>query len=198
LHAQPFDTPLPWSIGNGIVWDSHIEFPKLLTSTDSTYDHANKPVEFRGDFVLVKQHELVASRPLASESEWLRMFSTWEAGVLLLYPHRCDELHGYQQMVTELFCAVPRKPQVAIDFDDKTRFKYSRSPFRQPGSFCHASSPPPNPMKQSVVPCENWNLRCCEIDPCEHGRLHGCCTECGDSHCARDQEDCYWCLLAQR
>ncbi|KAJ7775620.1 hypothetical protein DFH07DRAFT_952014 [Mycena maculata] len=60
LCAQPLDMPLPWSIWNGIIRDSHIEFSKLLTSTNSTYDHADKPIEFRGDFVLVKQHELVA------------------------------------------------------------------------------------------------------------------------------------------
>ncbi|KAJ6524396.1 hypothetical protein DFH09DRAFT_859902, partial [Mycena vulgaris] len=225
LRLQPLSTPLPWSIWDAIVRDGHVSFPKLLASTEHAYDHADNHVEFAGGFVLVKNHELVASQPITSESDWARMFSAWEAGVLLLYPHRRRELLSYRQIVIELFRTA--HPLIAIDFDDQARFKYSRSPFRlddrellQPTILAcmmslaapssphssplartaeHPTSLSPNPtLNRSAVPCENWNLGRCENNPCVHGRLHGRCTECGASHRALEHEDCHWGLLAQR
>ncbi|KAJ7223066.1 hypothetical protein GGX14DRAFT_657013, partial [Mycena pura] len=205
LRQQPLVTPLPWTVWKDIVWDRHIEFPQIMASLGSMQSHADKPVDFAGEYVLVKKHEFEARVPLTSETDWARVYSAWSAGVLLLYPHRQQELIAYRRIVTDLFRAA--RPGIAIEFDDKIRSKYAQSPFRmddrallQPTMLelmFRPSSPTP-PLKRSAVLCENWNLGWCESDPCPHGWLHGQCFNCRSPHCACDHEECHQGLLSQR
>ena len=64
------------------------------------------------------------------EADWIRVFSTWVVGVVLLYPHRDSELQNHGKVVMELFHAIPSQPDIAICFDMDVRDHYARQPFR--------------------------------------------------------------------
>ena len=43
-------------------------------------------------FSLVKKYHATAKKPVENESDWIRVFSAQESGVILLYPHCTSEL----------------------------------------------------------------------------------------------------------
>ncbi|KAJ6548259.1 hypothetical protein B0H10DRAFT_1851416, partial [Mycena sp. CBHHK59/15] len=127
----------------------------------------------------------------------------------LSYPHRAVELSGYLRVVTDLFRAVPHDPMVASRFDAEARDKYAKSPYHMDNRNKHnltllAQMLRPAPggqkagsSKRAGTVCENWNLGFCH-DPCEYCRMHGTCSECGDSHRAKDNDKCLAALQARR
>lgn len=220
VQLQPLTDPIPRSIWRKIIQDQYVDFEKLFASMDAHYNHDDEPKELPGGYALVKKDQLSARRVVHSEADWIRIFSAWESGVIMVYPHRVSELQVYRRAVMDLFRAAPSTPQVAIRFDVDVRDRYSKSFFRlddrgqlniplmaqmfRPNSSSATStkrSAPsgstPAPSKRVTIPCENWNLGNCE-EPCENRRKHGICSECGGQHKEREQEKCYTLLQARR
>jgi len=203
--------PLPRSIWKKIVQDDFVDFEKLYASMERGYDHKDEPKAFTEDFAIVKKDQATAKRPLHTEAEWIRIFSAWEAGVGLLFPHRIAELQAYRQVVMELFRAAPGRAELAIHFDAEVRDRYAKKPFHMDDRsqlnipllaqmFRSASSPSSKGVKRSStssssskkradVPCRNWSLGRCD-DPCANRRKHGVCCICGEQHRAKDNEQC--------
>jgi len=96
---------------------------------DPGYDLNDKPKDFGGRYTLIKKDHLVAKRPIHTESDWICVFTAWESGVTILYPHRKTELLGYHCHVDNIFCAAPQDPTAAIDFDVEARQHYEKGPF---------------------------------------------------------------------
>ena len=128
-QLAPLAEPLPRSIWRKILQDQFVDFEKLFASMDRGYDHNDEPKDFAADFALVKKEQAFTKHPLWTESDWIRVFSAWEHGVVVLYPHHADELQNYQCMVMDLFCAAPSNPLVAIQFDVKAQDLYAKKPF---------------------------------------------------------------------
>ncbi|KAF8805747.1 hypothetical protein BYT27DRAFT_7103856 [Phlegmacium glaucopus] len=208
MQSQHLPDPIPRSIWRKIIQDEFVDFERLYGSTDRNYSHQDDQKEFAGGFVLTKKEQMSAKKAIRSEAEWSRMFTAWEAGVLLLYPHRQSELQKYRLMVIDLFRATPHTISVPIHFDIEARDRYARSPFHlddrdmlqipllvqlfrgSNSSFKRdLDSPPSNPAKRSTIPCQNWNLGFCD-DPCLNRRKHGICCECGGQHRAKEFEGC--------
>jgi hypothetical protein len=160
MQQQFLDAPLPRSIWRKIIQDQFVPFDKLLGAMDRGYDYQVDSRDFYGGFALVRKDKLVARKPVTTEADWIRVFGAWEAGVLLIYPHRAVELQGYKRLVREMFRATPTEPLTAIRFDSEVRGRYLRNPFHLDdrlrvntvflGSdflyfFEVAGSPPPNP-----------------------------------------------------
>ncbi|KAJ6559127.1 hypothetical protein DFH09DRAFT_922034, partial [Mycena vulgaris] len=129
MQLQELVDPLPRSIWRSIIQDHYVDFEKVFAALSSGYDHQDDPKEFAGGFSLVKKDQTSAKRAIKSESDWIRVFAAWRAGVCLLYPHRAGELSGYLKVVTDLFRAAPTDPAIAIRFDVEARERYAKSPF---------------------------------------------------------------------
>ena len=215
LQSQQLQEPIPRSIWRKIVRDEFVDFERLYGSTDRNYSHKDDYKEFAGGFVLAKKEQLYSRKFIRNEAEWARMFSTWESGVLLLYPHRHEELRNYRRLVIDLFRATPHNTSVAINFDAEARDRYSRSPYHlddremlhapllvqlfssSSTSNKHDSDSSPSPPKQASVPCQNWSMGLCD-DPCSNRRKHGVCSECGESHRAKEVDRCFISLRDKR
>ncbi|KZP33827.1 hypothetical protein FIBSPDRAFT_810364 [Athelia psychrophila] len=216
MQRQRLADPLPRSIWKQIVQDNYVNFWKLFAAMEPGYDVNDDPKDFHGGYALVKKDQANAKKPVASEADWIRVYSAWEAGVLLAYPHRRAELQGYRRIVMELFRAVERNPAVAIDFDIDVRQRYSKEPYRMDSrehlqiplfsqmfnssnKRASSSQQPTSPTgaKRVDAPCINWNYGACE-DPCNGRRKHGICTQCGGEHRARDVIACFTELQAFR
>ncbi|KAJ7150094.1 hypothetical protein C8R43DRAFT_838613, partial [Mycena crocata] len=130
MQSQKLLDPIPRAIWRDIILDRYVNFEKLFASLGAEYDHQEEYKDFLGGYALVKKDHLVAKRRIETEAEWLRVFACWEAGVVLIYPHRAAELRSYQLIVTELFRVAPTRPLVAIRFDHGIRERYSKSPFK--------------------------------------------------------------------
>ena len=204
--------PLPRSIWKKIAQDDFVDFEKLYASMERGYDHKDEPKAFAEDFAIVKKDQATARRPLNTEAEWIRIFSAWEAGVVLLFPHRIGELQAYRQVVMELFRAAPGRPQLGIHFDVEVRDHYTKKPFHMDDRsqlnipllaqmFRSSSSSPSKGIKRpssssapstkrADVPCRNWSWGKCN-DPCANRRKHGVCCICGEQHRAKDNEPCF-------
>jgi hypothetical protein len=204
--------PLSRSIWKKIVQDDFVDFEKLYASMERGYDHKDDPKPFTEDFAIVKKDQATAKRTLHTEAEWIRVFSAWESGVVVLFPHRTGELQAYRQIVMELFRATPGRPQLAIHFDLEVRDRYAKKPFHMDDrselnipllaqmfrssapalskGVKHPSSTPTNSTKRMDVPCRNWNFGKC-ADPCENRRKHGVCCICGELHRAKDNDQCF-------
>jgi hypothetical protein len=218
LQLVQLAEPLPRSIWKKIVQDEFVDFEKLFASMERGYDFKDEPKAFTEDFAIIRKDQALAKRPVRSESEWIRLFGAWEAGVLILYEHRTDELREYRRIVTDLFRAAPSRPSVAIQFDADIRFRYSKCAFHmddrsrvnvpilsqlfnaapaypQKAPKRTSSSPPLVGTKRAEVPCRNWSLGKCK-DPCANRRKHGVCCVCGEQHRAKDNDRCLTSLQA--
>ena len=129
MRGQNISQPLPRSIWKLIIEDRHVNFTMLFASMDPQYDPNDDPKDFGGGFALVKKDHLSSKRAVNTESDWIRIFTAWESGVTLLYPHRKDELSGYRRRVDSTFRAAPEDPLAAIDFDVEARQHYEKCPF---------------------------------------------------------------------
>lgn len=210
MQQQPLDDPIPRSIWRDIIQDRFVNFEKLFASMDRGYDHHDEPRSFHGEFALVRKDQFVLKKPLLTEAQWIRVFSSWSKGVVLVYAHREQELEAYKRFVMDLFRAIPQNPAMAIAFDVEARDRYSKTPYLMDdrlqlnspliavqfhSSPSAASSkrligpPAATTTKRSKIICENWNADRCS-DPCINSRRHGECCECGGKHRAIDSSDC--------
>ena len=218
LQSQSLAQPLPRSIWKPIVQDHYVDFEKLFASMEPGYDHNDDPKDFGDGYAIVRKDHFTTKKPLRNEADWLRVFGSWKIGVLLLYPHRQDELGEYERMVCSIFRAAPHNPLSGIQFDVETRQRYAKSPFRmddkneshlsilsqlyrassqnsqkRPSDGGGSSRP-----KRPTTACHNWNLGVCNSDPCPNRRKHGTCSECGGQHPAKDISGCLTQLQARR
>jgi len=129
MRAQNISRTLPCLIWKLIIEDQYVEFTKLFASMDPGYDSNDDPKDFGGGYALVKKDHLSAKRAVCTESDWIQVFSAWESGVTILYPHRKDELLGYRHQVDNIFRAAPEDPLAAIDFDVEAWQHYEKCPF---------------------------------------------------------------------
>lgn len=127
MQSQPLQDPIPRSLWRKILQDEFVDFECLYGSTDWNYSHQDDHEEFTGGSVLARKKQIYSRKFIRMEAEWTRIFSAWEAGVLLLYPHRLQELQKYCRTIIDLFRATPFKPSVAIYFDIDARDRYARS-----------------------------------------------------------------------
>lgn len=217
LQALPLKEPIARPFWHLIIQDHYVDFAKLFASMDHGYDHNEDAKEFFAGFAIIKKDISSAKRPVTSEANWYRIFDTWAKGVVSLYLHCEMELASYREMVVELFRAVPHDPGIAIHFDEDIRSQYAKHPFRmdlksevqipllsqvfRPEITHRSAKRPssatlPNP-KRASVPCENWNLGYCSVEPCANCCCHGICSECGANHRAKDNTKCTILLQAR-
>jgi hypothetical protein len=214
-QLSPLINPLPRSIWKKILLEEFVDFAKLFASMEQGYDHNDEAEDFAAGFAIVKKNHLSAKRPVRTKAEWICVFSAWEAGVILIYPHRTAELQGYRRMVMDIFRATPSNPTAAINFDVEARDQYAKQPFHmddrsrlhlplltQLFTTANASSTHSVSRKRAIspssvtstakrtdVPCSNWNWGRCQ-DPCPNRRKHGTCCVCGEDHAAKDNDTC--------
>lgn len=210
LQALLLKEPIACPFWRLIIQDHYVDFAKLFASMDRGYDHNEDAKEFFVGFAIIKKDISSAKRLVTSEADWYRIFDAWAKGVVSLYLHRETELASYREMVVELFRAVPHDPGIAIHFDEDIRSRYAKRPFKmdlksevqipllsqvfRPEITHRSAKRPssatlPNP-KHASVPCENWNLGYCSVEPCANRRRHGICSECGANHRAKDNTEC--------
>jgi hypothetical protein len=213
-HAS-YDS-VPQSICRDIVNDKYVDFAKLHASLEPSYNHDDdvKDLAIGEDtYSVVKKDSISKSKPVLTESHWSHLFDAWESAVILVFPHRKDELSIYKRFVVELFQNMSYDPALAIRIDQNIRFEYSKSPFRMdnenkfnrvalphirlPASSSSSgslkrpsSSTSQKSQKRSTTICENWNSNRCASDPCENHRIHGRCSECDQNHRAFDNVGC--------
>ena len=210
LQSQSLAQPLPQSIWKPIVQDHYVDFEKLLASMEPGYDHNNELKDFGDGYALVRKDHASTKKPLRNEADWLQVFGAWKIGVVLLYPHRQDELGEYECMVCSIFHVAPHNPLSGIQFNSKTRQRYAKSPFQMDDKneshllilsqlYCASSQGNQKHLldgggssqpKRPTTPCHNWNLGICISDPCPNRRKHGVCSECGGQHPAKDVSRC--------
>lgn len=94
LQVFTLAEPLPWSIWKKIVQDDFVDFEKLYASMEKGYDHKNEPKMLVEGFAIVKKDQAMERCPVHTEAEWIHVFSAWEAGVGLLFPHHVTELQS--------------------------------------------------------------------------------------------------------
>ena len=210
MQLQPLVDPIPRTIWRNIIQDQYVNFEKLYASMDRGYSHQDEAKDFAGGYALVRKDQYSAKKPIKHEAEWIRIFTAWKSGVVLLFPHRQQELQSYCEMVIDLFRAAPFDPSVAIQFDIEARDRYARNPYRMDDrSRLHlpllaqmfrkremADHSFDTPAKRATVPCQNWNRGVCP-DPCVNRRRHGICCECGGRHQAREKDSCLSSLEAR-
>lgn len=214
MQRQRLDEPIPRSLWKEIIQDRFVNFHKLYAAMEPGYDHQDELKDFHGGYALVRKDQAVAKKPVVNEAEWSRVFGAWETGVLLLFPHRKDELHNYRKIVRELFRAVPGNPSVAIHFDIDVRSRYAKEPFlmdsrdqvniplfaqmfNSSSTSAKRSAPESssyNPKRSNNL-CINWNYDNCQ-EPCPGRRRHGDCSECGGRHRAKENASCFASLQA--
>ncbi|EDR09773.1 uncharacterized protein LACBIDRAFT_325572 [Laccaria bicolor S238N-H82] len=209
MQLQPLVDPIPRPLWRAIIQDQYVDFEKLHASMDRGFSHNDDAKDFAGGFSLVRKDQYSARKVVRNEAEWARVFQAWKAGVVLLYPHRLNELNTYQDMVIELFRAAPYDPFVTINVDAEARDRYARSPYQMDDRSRfqlpllsqmlrkREATDTMGPSKRAAVPCQNWSLGIC-TDPCVFRRKHGICSECGGKHKARDHETCLSSLEARR
>jgi hypothetical protein len=219
MQQQTMPDPLPRSIWKDIILDKYVDFEKLYAGMDRGYDHDDEPKDFGGGYSIVKKDHFRARKPVQTESEWTRIAQSWKQGVELLYPHRKSELVTYMEIIEELFRAAPRTPSVAICVDVEALDRYAKHPYRMDDhNQLHSSilaqmfraspttplntgkrrgSPPLSSNKKSRTVCRNWNLGFCNDDECPYQRTH-VCYECGNTHRAKDRDECLGKLKKKR
>ncbi|KAG9221044.1 hypothetical protein CCMSSC00406_0005517 [Pleurotus cornucopiae] len=129
LQRQHMHEPIARSIWRDIIQDKYVNFEKLYASILPGYDHRDEAKEFISGYAIIKKDNVNVRRPLSDEADWLRVFGAWEAAVIMVYPHRKDELVSYHRYISDLFHAIP-SPLITIRFDAEVRERYARSPFR--------------------------------------------------------------------
>jgi hypothetical protein len=124
VQQFPVPEPLPCLIWKKIVQDDYVEFEKLYALMDRGYDHKEDPKMLIDGFAIVR-----VKVPLSTEAKWIRVFSAWEAGVRVLFPHCVTELQSDCQVVLELFWVMPGSLQLTIQFDDEIHDHYVKKAF---------------------------------------------------------------------
>ncbi|KAF9496616.1 hypothetical protein BDN71DRAFT_727052 [Pleurotus eryngii] len=218
LQRQHMHEPIARSIWCEIIQDKYVNFEKLYASILPGYDHRDEAKEFVSGYAIVKKDNINVRRPLSDEADWIRVFGAWEAAVVMVYPHRKDELIAYHRYISDLFHAIP-SPLVTIWLDAEVRERYARSPFRldnrskmdmplyvqifRGSSFVAknkrplAPNSPTSSQKRASSVCLNWNFGNC-ADLCSNKCRHGICSECGEKHRARDIDECFTSLRSSR
>jgi hypothetical protein len=84
---------------------------------DSGYNPNDEPKDFRGGYALVKKDHLITKWLTHTKSAWIHVFSAWESGVTILFPHRKFELMEHCRHLDNVFCVAPKDSTAAIDFD---------------------------------------------------------------------------------
>jgi hypothetical protein len=217
MQQQNIDASVGRSLWRDIILDRYVSFEKLYASMDPSYSVQDEPKEFSEGFAIIKKEHVSAKSPIRGEGDWSRVFAVWQAAVLLLYPHRKDELTEYRRIVMEIFIAFPDNPNAAIRFDADVRSQYGNNPFRMDersrlnipllmrvvgrtassGPSKRPSSSSTSSSKRAETICINWNGGYCE-EPCPGRRKHGYCCECGGKHRAVDEPACKAQLEARR
>ena len=87
MQSQPLQDPIPCSIWRKILRDEFVDFEQLYGSTNQNYSHQDDHEEFAGGFVLSRKEQVFSKKFICTEADWSRIYSAWEAGVILLYPH---------------------------------------------------------------------------------------------------------------
>ncbi|KAJ3748249.1 hypothetical protein EV360DRAFT_56968 [Lentinula raphanica] len=171
-------------------------YAALVSFSSSTYDDSR---DFGSEYKLVRKDKVLKSVPVTSESQWLRAFDAWTAGI---------ELETYKSQIMEYFRSSPYDPSVAIRVDKEARQKAANTPFdlgnpesfhplllkellsarKRPSGGSSSSSSPSS--KRRDTPCILWNEKRCS-EPCPNNRKHGYCSECGEQHRAIDNQSCY-------
>jgi hypothetical protein len=191
--------PLPRSVWKFVILDNYVDFEKLYATQQQCFDQNDDTNDmFPGSgYLIVKKNHILPRRPVRTEAEWKRLYSAWITEVLLLYPHRKEELDNYFSYVYNLFRASPSDPTSAISFDAAVRDSYGKQPSRlddlgRLAMFVipyildsHSSTTAGNKRgvgnsnsgsnKRAQLPCKNWNLDICK-DPCKNRRKHGTCS----------------------
>ncbi|KAF9497383.1 hypothetical protein BDN71DRAFT_1364394, partial [Pleurotus eryngii] len=204
LQRQHMHEPIARSIWRDIIQDRYVNFEKLYVSILPGYDHHDEAKEFVSGYAIIKKDSVNVCHPLSDEADWIRVFGAWEAAVIMVYPHRKNELVSYHRYISDLFHAIP-SPLTTICLDAEVRECYARSPFHLDDQSKMdiplynkrplAANSPTSPLKRSSSICLNWNFSNC-ADPCPNKRRHGICSECGDKHRARDIDECFSALRA--
>jgi hypothetical protein len=125
MQLQPLVDPILRTIWRNIIQDQFVNFEKLYASMDRGYSHQDDAKDFAGGYALVRKDQYSAKKPIKHEAEWIRVFTAWKSGVVLLFPHRQQELQSYCEMVIDLFRAAPFEPSVAIQFDVEAQDRYA-------------------------------------------------------------------------
>lgn len=97
-----------------IILDNYVDFEKLYTTLDKSYDHNNKSREFAGGFLIVKKDHATAHHPILSESDWFQAFNAWMDGVIVFYLHCKTKLASYWSRIIDFFCSSPSAASLAI------------------------------------------------------------------------------------
>jgi hypothetical protein len=225
LQGESIREPLPRGIWKDIILDRLVFFEKLLAALDCGFEWTDEPKEFTPGFIIAKKDSYTTKKPLRTEADWIRVFSSWEEAVVRLYPHRRLELVQYRNIVMDLFRGADEA--LAIKFDADVRARYAKNPFRmddqnllnkplfsqmflasragssnrfspypRPGGLGAGSSAASAPRAQTV--CDNWNFGKCEETPCRNRRRHGVCSECSGSHRAKEIDACFTKLKRRR
>lgn len=222
-QGRKMQEPVANSIWKLIILDKYVDFEKLYATLDPGYNPNDEAKDLNEKFTLLEKNTISSRCPVTTEAEWMRMYDVWTAATLHFYPHRRAEFVSYRELIVNMFRATP-SPLPAIRYDRDSRERYSRQPYRLDNSkdvlpfpllsqlLSCAQSPTPSPSrpkkrsgdaqegrrKRAETVCQNWNLGACDGDACDYGRKHNVCSECGESHRAKDRADCYTALNLRR
>ena len=221
-QGRKLQEPIAISIWKLIILDKYVDFEKLYATLDPGYNPNDEARDLNDKFTLLEKNSISSKRPVVTEAEWMRLYDLWAAATLHFYTHRRSELVSYRELIINMFRA-SLSPFPAIRYDRDSRERYSRQPYRldcskdvlplpllsQLLSCAQPSSPSPGGKrkfenaqegrrKRSETVCQNWNLDACEGDACSYGRRHNVCSECGESHRAKDRADCHKALIHRR
>jgi hypothetical protein len=208
--------PIANSIWKLVILDKYVDFKKLYVTLEPGYNPNDEAKELNDKFTLLEKNSISSRRSVLTEAEWMRLYDVWVDAVLHFYPHRKTELFSYRELIVNMFRATS-SPLPAIKYDRDSRERYSRQPYRLDSSKDSLPFPllsqllsrvapsssssyagkkrsintPEGPRKRSDTICHNWNLGSCEGDTCRFGRRHNECSECNESHRAKDRSDCF-------
>ena len=213
-------TPLPSSLWKHVLLDEYMPFDKiqgLLLSNFSPNEDAGRSLT--DDLVIMRRDAVVPSSAVILESDWSRCFEVWREAMLVVFPHRREELESYKAKILQIFFNYRNLSSVAIEVDENLRSSYRHLPFhldnqvridnevatvlaQRLNSQLGAASRSSNPRSGSgqgasqgssrpvrSTACFKWNESACAEDPCPWGHRHVCC-ECGGAHRAPDHAAC--------
>lgn len=201
--------PLTRVTWKDIILQRYVPFDKLYATLQPGFDHRAEPRDFGAGYAIVKKESYTASKPVLTESEWLRIFDAYMEGVCTVYKHRRPELEAYRDIVIrDGFRTAPRTPRLAISFDAEARQLHARAPYRLDNPEL-TRGPMWRQMVEMVTSlgqkrswdadgeggvrhgeqvCWNWNEGRCS-EPCYNRRRH-VCSVCREGHRSIDNESC--------
>ncbi|KAL0563326.1 hypothetical protein V5O48_018745, partial [Marasmius crinis-equi] len=108
--------PLPESAWRNVLIDRYVDFHKLHTALQPGYNHTKAPKLDLGDVVISSKQKSPAKRPVTTEIDWSRTFTTWSVAVGIVYPHRKVELFGYCLLMDQFFRDSHSNPALGIRY----------------------------------------------------------------------------------